>query len=867
MHRGGQSGFAAALFARELHGGTVRPRPCVAEFCCEGPYSGTIINNPGLTGTPAFAAKYSKVYNDSKLLAVADEEGYVSIVLTGAELPAEMVDDWSDHKPRAQWLAHQNAVFDIAWCNGDQHMLTASGDQSIALWETGTAEKLACFKGHSGSVKAVAPMPDTQAVFASGARDGALMVWDARVAAQPDGNGASFHCPVVTIQQAHALSEKQRRRRTPLQGRTRPSVTALEFLPGPGSQMATGGVDGIVKFWDLRQSGGGPTCQAAPGLHLDLLCDASLPHISQKQHGVTSLALHPRGSQLLVSLTGGHHLCYDPLRPDTGPTRWFGGHSVASFYVKAAWSPDGSHIISGSTDRNVYIWEVDAPDGASPYVLSGHQGEVTAVAWCPSDFHQIATTADDATVKVWHISRQQPEEHADDRGDPQPWTYPWQQQAQRQAAAAAAQAAAGTSGGLGGGGGATPGSGLGPAAVEAGRTPWSGMSRAPAAAGRLPPDSRVAPFGGGSAGMLAALRGEGAAAAASAATGSGARPGPLGENRDANTEPAQQAQQQQAQQQASTAHGQQQQLQLHSASGTALPTQQQQQEAVGVTHGPGPAAGRQPAGCSTPFGAAVAAGACPATGSPATHSRTGMSTAGGSGRQMRRIGDLLQSAPSTRRAKQQTSIASFLRSPAPVSEAAAAGRAGAGEAAAAAAGATSAQPAVTGLAGGRGDCSPTRMAGSCGAPGGVASLFARAADSSSKKSGASRPAAHRRAASPLPEALLGLGGSALPGATTLGEQSAKRMRVSFEPQQVAAAAGAAPGWGGSQQQGGQQLQQQGPEGAVAAAQLEPSPEVAAKASAAAHGWPSAAIHRRGSSRENEDLRQSSLLPAQRSSRR
>jgi hypothetical protein len=99
-------------------------------------------------------------------------------------------------------------------------------------------------------------------------------------------------------------------------------------------------------------------------------------------------------------------------------------HAVASFYVKAAWSPDGSHILSGSTDRCAYVWEVgggwgwglshpprpalsgtrptlrphchgahhglqvDAPDGASPYVLSGHQGEVTAVAWCPSDFHQ-----------------------------------------------------------------------------------------------------------------------------------------------------------------------------------------------------------------------------------------------------------------------------------------------------------------------------------------------------------------------------------------------------------------------------------------------------------------------------------------------
>jgi hypothetical protein len=32
--------------------------------------------------------------------------------------------------------------------------------------------------------------------------------------------------------------------------------------------------------------------------------------------------------------------------------------------------------------------QVDAPDGASPYVLPGHQGEVAAVAWCPSDFQQ-----------------------------------------------------------------------------------------------------------------------------------------------------------------------------------------------------------------------------------------------------------------------------------------------------------------------------------------------------------------------------------------------------------------------------------------------------------------------------------------------
>ena len=51
-------------------------------------------------------------------------------------------------------------------------MLTASGDQTVALWDTAHADQLASFRGHSGSVKAVCPLPAAPAVFASGARRG-----------------------------------------------------------------------------------------------------------------------------------------------------------------------------------------------------------------------------------------------------------------------------------------------------------------------------------------------------------------------------------------------------------------------------------------------------------------------------------------------------------------------------------------------------------------------------------------------------------------------------------------------------------------------------------------------------------------------
>lgn len=70
------------------------------------------------------------------------------------------------------------------------------------------------------------------------------------------------------------------------------SLPYCPYCPRP----ALPGVDGVVKFWDLRQSTAAAG-EAAPGLQLERLCDAGVPPISQKQHGITSLALNPQGKQ------------------------------------------------------------------------------------------------------------------------------------------------------------------------------------------------------------------------------------------------------------------------------------------------------------------------------------------------------------------------------------------------------------------------------------------------------------------------------------------------------------------------------------------------------------------------------------------
>ena len=403
---------------------------------------------------------------------MADEDGCVSIVNTAGDesLPTYLKDDPSPsvhgRRPSAQWFAHRNAIFDVSWSNQDRWMYTASGDTTLALWDTAYATRLITFSKHEGSVKTLSVSPSTPEVFASGARDGSLCVWDARispchgrhvVATAIDTDAPHVH-PVITVPCPHArkrappstIRDRSRtsgtgtgsgvggrgrgRRRATLLGKSPEAVTAVQFLGdgiGSGHAVASGGIDGSIQIWDVRRVGSPSTRRRTPLREIsptDLRTEETLasseakqlalsrcPNLGGRDYAITSLSLRPDGSgQLLASFMGGHHLLYDVTRPEVGPLRWFGGHEVASFYVKASFSPDGGHIVSGSSDSKVYIWRVDGPADSHgtthPHVLRGHDAEVTTVAWCPSDFSQLATAADDYTVKVWSIDRQQQRE-------------------------------------------------------------------------------------------------------------------------------------------------------------------------------------------------------------------------------------------------------------------------------------------------------------------------------------------------------------------------------------------------------------------------------------------------------------------------
>jgi len=73
------------------------------------------------------------------------------------------------------------------------------------------------------------------------------------------------------------------------------------------------------------------------------------------------------------------------------------GHST--FVTSVAFSPDGKHIVSGSHDKTIRLWDAETGQQLqSP--LKGHEHSVTSVAFSP-DGKCIVSGSEDMTIQLW----------------------------------------------------------------------------------------------------------------------------------------------------------------------------------------------------------------------------------------------------------------------------------------------------------------------------------------------------------------------------------------------------------------------------------------------------------------------------------
>ncbi len=73
------------------------------------------------------------------------------------------------------------------------------------------------------------------------------------------------------------------------------------------------------------------------------------------------------GTRLLVSCSNSRHYLLNATQPHMQPLASFSGHVNGSFYIRACFSGDGTHILSGSSDHKAFIWEVSWQPAQSSY--------------------------------------------------------------------------------------------------------------------------------------------------------------------------------------------------------------------------------------------------------------------------------------------------------------------------------------------------------------------------------------------------------------------------------------------------------------------------------------------------------------------
>ena len=112
--------------------------------------------------------------------------------------------------------------------------------------------------------------------------------------------------------------------------------------------------------------------------------------------GINCLCYSPHGSHVV---TGSFDATIRIWDAETGVVVGgaLKGHTRGVHCV--AYSPDGQHIISGSSDETIRIW--DAETGAAVgKPLEGHTGIVWSVVYSPDGKH-IVSASSDSTIRIW----------------------------------------------------------------------------------------------------------------------------------------------------------------------------------------------------------------------------------------------------------------------------------------------------------------------------------------------------------------------------------------------------------------------------------------------------------------------------------
>lgn len=272
------------------------------------------------------------------------------------------------------------------------------GDHTACLWDVaeGSPKRIQVFSNHTRSVKTAVFRPSEPSVFATGARDGHVLVWDVRSNAQPSVILKPDNCLMNCHSSFTPKTPGSHSKRPRIDNHRATSITGLVFQDDL-TLVSCGECDGNIKVWDLRKNYSIYKREPLP--------KHSIPYCgSSTKNGYTNLIIDDAKMRLYASCMDNVIYCFNISTYSTLPEQRYIGHENSTFYIKTSLSPDSMYLVSGSSDKNAYIWNVKYSE---PVVkLVGHWAEVTCAAWCQKGDMKIVTCSDDARHKIWRIGKE-----------------------------------------------------------------------------------------------------------------------------------------------------------------------------------------------------------------------------------------------------------------------------------------------------------------------------------------------------------------------------------------------------------------------------------------------------------------------------
>lgn len=293
--------------------------------------------------------------------------------------PLQLLDPWMESKEgeedlrgwewRYLWSLFNQSIREVP---GDGHAivcmslstsqkfiaLNKANSSRIFICDFATGETVRVLEGHESDVMQVEWSPDdTQ--LASASLDGTIAIWE--------------------VESSDMVMQKQAHHR---------GATTISWSPD-GKYLVTGGRGPTVRIWDVT------TAKQHKSIRTSM----------KRGTGIGQLSWSPDGNYIVgveARLGASNALHVWSLGDEPIEHFMLKGHSDR-LGARFCWSPDGSLLATGSRDKLVMLWNVKERKLVG--TLTGHSGEVTALAWNAQGTRLASGSA--RNIRIWDVERQE----------------------------------------------------------------------------------------------------------------------------------------------------------------------------------------------------------------------------------------------------------------------------------------------------------------------------------------------------------------------------------------------------------------------------------------------------------------------------